>query len=100
MDIIDIRPEFFLKQIREHGDIKIAMEKAGLSEPEMDDLLLDHPKFSRTVVECICEYHEDNILTQCASAKKTIKDFCDRINKTLDDTSAAAIKEIRDGLSG
>ena len=71
----DVRPDDFLREIREHGDVGKACKKVGWSVAEFKAYCNAHPQYDLTQVEIYLEYIEENIAT---SAQKRL----DRIRVT------------------
>ena len=63
-DVVDVRPDRFLREMRDHGDTVKALAASGMSRAEFDSLCLDNLKFDRAQVECHLEFIEDQINTQ------------------------------------
>jgi hypothetical protein len=57
--IIDIRPDRFLREMREHGDWNKACQVSGMSIKELNDLCRSNIKFDRSFVECHLEFLEE-----------------------------------------
>ena len=58
-DVIDVRPDRFLREMREHGDWNKACHNSGMSIKELNDLCRLNIKFDRSFVECHLEYLEE-----------------------------------------
>ena len=67
-NIIDIRPDRFLREMRDHGDWNKACQNAGMSITELNNLCRANIKFDRAFVECHLEYLEE--LTQAGMRKR------------------------------
>ncbi len=63
-DVVDIRPDRFLREVRDHGDGMKALAASGMSRAEFDSVCLSNLKFDRAQVECHLEFIEDQIQTQ------------------------------------
>lgn len=61
MTVVDIRPDRYLREVREHGDLGEAARKAGLTADELNELL-SLPKYYRAVVECVRERREEQLI--------------------------------------
>ena len=70
-NVIDARPDRFLREMRDHGDWTKACEGAGMTSDEVNSLCQSNPKFDLAQVECQLEYIED-LYTQ--RIEKTIAD--------------------------
>lgn len=62
-DVIDARPDRFLREMREHGMWVKACKAAGFAPGEMEQLCTENAQFDLTQVECQLEYNEE-FLTQ------------------------------------
>jgi len=63
-EVIDLRPDRFLREMREHGSLSRACENSGISVAEFNDLCASNIKFDRAQVECFLQYMEDEIMTE------------------------------------
>ena len=73
-EVVDVRPDRFLREMREHGDANRACEAAGLAKSELEDLCRSNIKFDRTQVEIHLEYLEDNFRKQLRLHLKAARD--------------------------
>ncbi len=69
-DVIDVRPDRLLREMREHGEPNTACQKAGMTMKELNDLCRADIKFDRAFIECHLEYLEDKAQ---ANTRKRIK---------------------------
>ena len=60
-EIVDVRPDRFLREMREHGEWNKACQLSGMSIRELNDLCRANIKFDRAFVECHLEYLEDKL---------------------------------------
>ena len=58
-DVVDVRPDRFLREMREHGDWNKACQHSGMTIAEMNDLCHSNIKFDRALVECHLEFLEE-----------------------------------------
>lgn len=58
-EVIDARPERFLREVRECGTWVEACKAAGLTLDEVEQLCAENPKFDLAQVECQLEYIEE-----------------------------------------
>ena len=65
-DVIDARPDRFLREMREHGDWAKACKNAGFTLDEMKQLCIENAQFDLTQVECQLEYNEESLTTEIA----------------------------------
>ena len=77
-DVIDARPERFLREMREHGTWAEASKAAGLTLDEVEQLCAENPKFDLTQIECRLEYVEESLTTE---VEKVITEAKRRIAK-------------------
>ncbi len=70
-DVVDVRPERFLRELRDHGDWNKACQRAGMTIAELNTLCRENIKFDRSFVECHLQYLEDSVNT---AARKRIRD--------------------------
>ena len=58
-DVIDVRPDRLLREMREHGDWEKACRLAGMTMKELNDLCRSNIEFDRAFIECHLEYLEE-----------------------------------------
>jgi hypothetical protein len=58
-DVVDVRPDRFLRELREHGNVHRAAENAGLTIAEVEAMCRASIKFDRAQIECHLEYLEE-----------------------------------------
>ncbi len=58
-DVVDVRPDRFLREMREHGDWNKACQTSGMTVEELNDLCMANIKFDRAFVECHLEFLEE-----------------------------------------
>ena len=63
-NVVDVRPDRFLREMRDTGDFGIAAQKAHLSVPEVEELCKANAKFDLSVIECHLEYLEEKLEEQ------------------------------------
>ena len=66
-DVVDMRPDRFLRAMRDSGDWNGACAAAGLTSEEACELC-KNPKFDLATVECQLEYHEEQIIEATEAA--------------------------------
>ena len=66
-DVVDMRPDRFLRAMRDTGNWAKACEAAGLTSEEVSKLC-ENPKFDLASVECQLEYHEEQIIETTEAA--------------------------------
>ena len=70
-EVIDLRPDRFLRELREHGSLGKACINSGISIVEFNDLCKSNIKFDRAQVECFLQHFEDTVM---AVARKQLGD--------------------------
>jgi len=73
-DVIDVRPDRFLREMREHGDWNKACQTSGMSIAELNELCRSNIKFDRAFVECHFEFLEEKAqaeIQKCLQAART-----------------------------
>ena len=60
--VVDIRPDRLLRELRETGSLEIAAEKAGMSMDEVTGLMAQNRKFDLSCIECFLEYNEEQVI--------------------------------------
>ena len=63
-DVVDVRPNRFLREMREHGSVDLACKTAGLPRADLEDLCRRSPKFDLTQLEAYLEFVEDAMMTE------------------------------------
>ncbi len=63
-DVVDVRPDRFLREMRNHGDTLKALAASGMSRAEFDSVCSSNLKFDRAQVECHLEFIEDTVQAQ------------------------------------
>lgn len=98
-DVVDVRPDRFLHEMREHGDWAKACEKAGFTLDEAERLCLDNPKFDFAQVECHLEQIEESLTEEVerviAEAKRRIANARSALVAHLTAGRAAAMEAYR-----
>jgi len=60
-DVVDVRPDRFLREMREHGDWNKACRRAGMNSQELTNLCCSNIKFDRSFIECYLEFLEEKL---------------------------------------
>lgn len=84
-DVIDMRPDRFLRVLRDTANWAEACEKAGYSPDEVEALCAANAKFDLSQVECQLQFHEEKIIEATEAAITTA-----RANR---DTRIASLRE-------
>ncbi len=63
-DVVDVRPDRFLREMRDHGDTLKALAASGMSRAEFNSICSSNIQFDRAQVECHLEFIEDQIQAQ------------------------------------
>lgn len=72
-NVVDIRPDRFLRAMRDSGDWIGSCQAAGLTSAEAEALCQENPKFDLSLVECQLEYHEEKIIEATEKAFDTVR---------------------------
>ncbi len=72
-DVVDVRPDRFLRELREHGDKLKALTASGMSQAEFDSVCLNNIKFDRAQVECHLEFIDDQIQAQVRKLLRVVR---------------------------
>lgn len=70
-DVIDIRPDRFLRAMRDTGDWAASLKASGMSQTEAASLCREDRTFDQSVIECQLEYWDEHLTktVNCAIAK-------------------------------
>lgn len=60
-ELVDARPDRFLREMRASGDWDIACERSGLTTDEAEALCAANPQFDLAAVECQLKHIEESI---------------------------------------
>lgn len=88
-DIIDIRPDRFLRELSEGVGFSEAGKRAGMEHDELVKMLEDNPKFRHTTREVVLDHAEDNV-------RQNIGKLIDGIQKTADEAIATLRGQMED----
>ena len=75
-DVVDVRPNRFLREMREHGEVDTACKAAGLPRAELEDLCRVNAKFDHAQVECYLEFMEDVMMAETRKRLGRIRMSC------------------------
>jgi len=95
-ELIDLRPDRFLREVREQGDAYKACITAGFTLEELKSLIQENEKFRISVVECLNEWGEDIIMQEYALQRGIIDKTYRKLIRKLDRETATRIQEVRD----
>jgi hypothetical protein len=74
-DVIDVRPDRFLREMREHGNVDKACKASGMPRAELDDLCRVNAKFDLAQVEAHLEHIEEVIMAEARKRLGQIRVF-------------------------
>ena len=80
--VVDIRPDQFLRAMRDTADWIASCKAANLTMQEVEDLCKTSAKFDLSVVECQLQYHEEKIIEATEAAFEKAR--ADRATKIAD----------------
>lgn len=94
-NVVDIRPDRILRELRNHGNLPRACSAAHVTAPVLKDLLLDYPKFASSLAECRRECAEEAVLLVQAKKYESLKTRYTFAKEILDKQTADMIREAR-----
>ena len=74
-DVIDMRPDRFLHELRETGKWDIACTKSGMSGAEVEQLCQINSKFDLAQIECHLEFIEEKLIEIVAEQVTRLHDW-------------------------
>jgi hypothetical protein len=74
-DVVDVRPDRFLREMREHGNVNEACKAAGLPRAELEDLCRVNTKFDLAQVEVYLEFMEDAMMAEARKRVASLRDY-------------------------
>lgn len=77
-NVVDIRPERFLRAMRETGDWAASCTAAGVEPTDAANLMLMDAGFDRCVTECLKEYFEEKAIDEREAAIKAAHAFFEK----------------------
>lgn len=81
-DIVDIRPDRFLRAMRETGNWTLSCAKSGLTSQEANDLCMTNAKYDLATIECQLQFIEEQMIEATeAVITKTREDRQQRIDE-------------------
>ena len=92
-DVVDTRPDRFLREMREHGTWAVACKKSGLTRNEVEQLCVDNARFDLAQTECQLEYHEEIIVKATEQAIEAARKQRDIRVSQLRDTAMQAYRK-------
>jgi hypothetical protein len=63
-EVIDVRPDRFLRELREHGNANTACKNAGMPREELEALCRANTQFDLAQVESYLEFMEDAMMAE------------------------------------
>lgn len=72
-DVIDVRPDRLLREMREHGDWNTACQNSGMTMTELNALCRSDIKFDRAFVECHLEFLEEKAQAEMRKRLKVVR---------------------------
>jgi len=63
-EIVDVRPDRFLREMREHGSVDTACRNAGMPRADLEALCRANAQFDHAQVECYLEFMEDVMMAE------------------------------------
>ena len=75
-EVIDLRPDRFLREMRDHGSLVKACMNSGMSHAEFQDLCQSNLSFDRAQVDCYLEHTEDEIMTEARKRLGKVRHAC------------------------
>jgi hypothetical protein len=72
-EVIDTRPDRFLREMRETGKWAEACDRSGMSNAEAEALCQSNPKFDLAQVECQLENHEEQLIAVAEQGVEKIR---------------------------
>lgn len=72
-EVVDVRSNRALREMREHGDVDKTCQAAGLTKDELNELCRMNIKFDRAIVECQLEFLEEKAMTEIRRCLKAAR---------------------------
>jgi hypothetical protein len=63
-EVVDVRPDRFLREMREHGQVNTACKNARMPREELEALCQTNAEFDRAQIDCYLEFMEDAMMTE------------------------------------
>ena len=95
-EVIDMRPDRFLRELSEGVGIMEASKKAGIEHDELVDLLENNPKFRNTVREVVLDRAEDVMRQDIGKMIVVIQHTADEAIATLQSLMEEAVASIHE----
>ena len=64
-NVVDLRPDRFLRAMRETGCWADAAKAAGMSTEEVEQTCAENPKFELSAIECQLEFIDEQLIRTC-----------------------------------
>lgn len=98
--VVDIRPERFLRAMRDTGDWAASCMAAGIDSTDAANLMLTDVGFDRCVIECLKEHYEEKAIEEREATIKSAHLFYEKkmmsIKESLDNDFYARHPELKD----
>ena len=91
-EVVDVRSNRFLQEMREHGDWKQACAGSNMSAEEIEQLCEANPKFDLAQVECQLEYLEELYAQQIESVITEARKTCAEALASMRETALASFR--------
>jgi len=72
-EIVDVCPDRFLREMREHGDVDTACRNAGMPRADLETLCRTNAPFDHAQVECYLEFMEDVMMAETRKRLERIR---------------------------
>ena len=96
-DIIDVRPDRFLREIREGKGLEAAAAIAGLDLQELEDIIRGNARFELATRECYLEYIEDLMRANAMRIVTGAKEFARLVEEEVTALLEKQLQELRNG---
>ena len=74
-NVVDVRPDRFLRAMRDTGSWPDAAKASGLSAQDVEQICRDNSKYDLAVIEAHMEWLEDRIMTQARDHLKQAREI-------------------------
>lgn len=98
-DVVDARPDRFLRAMRDHGQWHKACEESGMTSSEVEGLCADNPQFDLAQIECQLEFIEDSLIQHTEKAIAEARANRENRIKVLRDAAMVGYKARREAVA-